>query len=458
MNDVYQISPASDGRGGLARLKTLVDGMKKDSPGAMFTLSGDFLSPSLMSSVFKGKQMVDLLNLAGLDYASMGNHEFDMGTQALDDRIKESKFTWINSNVYKTGELYPGTVSHAIFEKDGIKVGVFAVLTAKTTFLSLPATEVEITDPIVSAAESVEELKGLGAKVIVAMTHLDLKDDILLAQSVEGIDLILGGHDHDIVSERVNGVLIVKAGADARSAAKVEINYDTTIGRRSGSEVTFIAVETTLREDATVAGAAASYEKELDEKMAKVECHAAVELDATTQSNRTGQTNMGALAAGAIRAKMEADIGFINGGAIRADRKYPAGAITKKDLFSIFSFGGLVFKLAVSGKAILDALEWGVEAMPEPAGKFPQVDGVTFRFDQSARQGGRVTDVKVGGFPLDPEKIYTIAVTDYIAKGGDGYKMHKGAETIIGEQSAPAFLDVVEEYLCKTHAQPATGQ
>ena len=133
VNDVYKTFPIMpENLGGFARLKKLVDTAKKNNPGAAFVLSGDFLSPSLVSRESKGESMVESLNLIGLDIASLGNHEFDYGLDALRMRInesgKEGQFPWLNSNAWVEGKLLPGTVESFVLDINGVKVGFFGIL------------------------------------------------------------------------------------------------------------------------------------------------------------------------------------------------------------------------------------------------------------------------------------------------------------------------------------------
>jgi 5'-nucleotidase len=128
VNDVYQFAPVDQGaRGGLARVLTLKKEIEKQSPNTLFLLSGDTISPSVESITYKGAQMIDAWNTAGLDYSTFGNHEFDFGPDVLRERMKESKFKWIAANVIdkKTGK--PLGEAYVIREFDGVKVGIFGL-------------------------------------------------------------------------------------------------------------------------------------------------------------------------------------------------------------------------------------------------------------------------------------------------------------------------------------------
>src|ERR1044072_3345425 len=126
VNDVYQFVPADQGKsGGLARVMALKKSIQSDNPNTLFLMAGDTISPSVESITYKGAQMIEAWNVAGLDYATFGNHEFDFGPAVLIDRIKESRFKWIAANVIdtKTGQPFGGVQPFVIREFGGVKIG-----------------------------------------------------------------------------------------------------------------------------------------------------------------------------------------------------------------------------------------------------------------------------------------------------------------------------------------------
>src|SRR5512136_2330540 len=132
LNDLYDIMPVEKGKkGGLARIATLRDRIAKESPDAVLVLAGDFLSPSTMSSVFQGGQMVAALNAAGLDLATFGNHEFDFGEHVTRQRMRESRFTWVSSNVLDptTGLPFGNAASFVLRDLGGVRVALIGLTT-----------------------------------------------------------------------------------------------------------------------------------------------------------------------------------------------------------------------------------------------------------------------------------------------------------------------------------------
>jgi 2',3'-cyclic-nucleotide 2'-phosphodiesterase (5'-nucleotidase family) len=218
VNDVYQISPQR-GTGGLAELMTLLKQERAGAENHITTLGGDLLSPSVMSGLTKGAQMVAVMNAIGLDYAGFGNHEFDFGDDILKQRIAESEFTWLATNTMAGGAPFGGAQATAIRQVGEFKVGLFSLITDETALLSSPGAGVTFAPVEEVASQAVADLKEQGADIIIAITHLDIAQDRALARSVSGINIILGGHDHDPIMFYEGGVLILKAGTDAQYLA-----------------------------------------------------------------------------------------------------------------------------------------------------------------------------------------------------------------------------------------------
>jgi 5'-nucleotidase / UDP-sugar diphosphatase len=440
-NDVYEIT-AKRGKGGLARLAYLLNNERRSASHAITTFGGDLLSPSVMSGLTKGAQMIELLNAIGMDMAVLGNHEYDFGPEVLDQRVAQSKFPWLASNVFDASGKHPhGTQNTRVIQAGDYKVGFFGVLTPETESLSSPGPDIRFADVIETAKASVAALKDQGADVIVALTHLDFSDDRLLARSVKGINLILGGHDHEPVTFFERGVMIFKAGHDAHFLGAVDLTMDYVEKRGKKKLVVdygWRMVPVRKGEvDADVQAIVDRHEAALDEKLNIVIGTTSVELDSRRSSVRSMETNMGNLIAEAMMVSVGADVGMTNGGGIRGNRTYDAGTkLTRRDILSELPFGNVTVKLEMTGSVLLETLENGVSKIEDGGGRFPQISGMRFVYDPSLQAGSRVVSVNVGGKPLDPKATYTMATNDYSAGGGDGYSMLKQAKNLIDASAA----------------------
>ncbi len=452
VNDVYEISPKG-GVGGLAPLMTLLKQERARAANSMTTLGGDLLSPSVMSGLLKGAQMIELFNALKFDAAVLGNHEFDFGPAVLRQRMKQSAFPWITSNVFeKDGKPFGGGTISAVKQVGDFKIGLFGLLTPETEFLANTAGEAAFKPVMETAKAMVADLKKQGAQVIIALTHLDFSEDRELASKVKGIDVILGGHDHDPLAAYENDTLIVKAGYDAQYLAVVDLKIEMRKGRR-GPEVNILPVwrfATTagVAADPEIAKLVAKYEDQLGKELDVPVGKTTVELVSKRGDVRTRETTMGNLIADAIRAGVKADIGFTNGGGIRGDRTYAAGTtLTRKDVLTELPFGNVTVLVEVSGADLRAALENGVSRVEDKAGRFPQVSGLKFTYDAKAAQGARVTDVTVGGKPLDAGAKYRVATTDYMWGGGDGYDTLNKGKTLVDASGATLMATSVMNYI-----------
>ena len=149
-----------------------------------------------------------------------------------------------------------------------------------------------------------------------------------------------------------------------------------------------------------------------------------VDLDGVRGNVRTKETNLGDFIADAMKESIGADITITNGGGIRDS--IVKGDITKGDVLTVFPFTNFLVKIEITGADILAALEHGLTDTPNEAGKFPQIAGMTVKYDSSKEAGSKVTEVLVNGEALDPNKTYSLATNDFMAIGGDGYEMFKG--------------------------------
>lgn len=456
VNDVYQFSPVDQGTtGGLARVLTLTKSIKQENPNTLFLMAGDTISPSVESITFKGAQMIDAWNTAGLDYATFGNHEFDFGPDVLRERMRESKFGWIAANVIdlKTGKTFGDVPPYVIREFGGVKVGLFGLVLPETKSTSRPGADVEFRNPCETAKQMVSELHAKGAKVVVALTHLSMREDKEVARCAD-VDLIIGGHEHTLLESHAGRAPIFKMSADARELGQIDLNISHTTGELESIDWKVIPIDSKIKEAPEFAAVYRKYANLLAD-LAKPVGRSTVALDARSAENRTRETNVGNLVADSFRRTLAADVGLMNGGSIRADTLIPAGRIIARDVLSILPFKNKLVKIEVTGAVLKAALEHGVSRIApgaEPGG-FPQVSGIQFSFDASKSPGSRVVDVKVNGQPLSETRKYTLATSTFIAlDGGDGYTMFKGAPVILPPDRAPIDSDALKRAFVRGRA------
>src|ERR1041384_5765150 len=447
VNDVYQFAPVDNGKsGGLGRVLTLIKPIRQQNPNTLLMMAGDTISPSVESITHKGAQMIEAWNAIGLDYATFGNHEFDFGPDVLVDRIKESKFSWIAANVIdtRTGQPFGDAKRYVVREFGGVKVGLFGLVLPETKITSKPGANVEFRNPCDIAKEVVSELHGQGVKVVVALTHLSMREDKEVARC-SGVNLIIGGHEHTLLESHAGNAPIFKMTADARELGRFDLNISPTTGELESIDWRVIPVDSSTQEAPEFAAVYRKYAPLLAE-LAKPVGSTSVALDARSLESRTRETNVGDFVADAFRKSTTSDVGFMNGGSIRPDDVIGPGQLTMRDVLSILPFKNKLVKIEVTGATLRAALEHGVSRSAEDSqpGGFPQVSEVQFSFDASRPAGARLVDVKVNGVPLDDAKKYTLATTTFVAlDGGDDYSMFKGSTVIIPPERAPVDVDAV---------------
>jgi 5'-nucleotidase len=443
LNDVYQITPVDKGkRGGMARVATLQKGIREKSPNTLFLLAGDFISPSVSSRLFKGKQMIASLNAVGLDIATLGNHEFDFGADVLIDRMKESQFAYTVANVFdkKTGKPFGGAKPYISREFGSVRVAVFGLLLAETATLSSPGTDVRFDDAVVAGKRLSRRLRRQGFDVIIALTHLPMSDDKRLAAEGD-VDLIIGGHEHELLESMVGCAPIMKMGSDARNLGHVDIHLQRDKKSRKRFKITSMDWE-------AIPAVIAEYDKQLNASLGEVIGKTSVLLDARAANIRREEGNLGNFIADVYRQALNADFALVNSGGIRSDATYGPGELTKKDVLSILPFENGLVKVKLSGEHLKRLLENGISRAGQEDGRFPQISGFSFTYDASKPVGSRVITMQIGTSPIDNAKSYTLALSAYTLSGGDGYDL-KGAEVIVKAEEGPVEPDLVIEAIKK---------
>jgi 5'-nucleotidase len=443
VNDVYVLEPVA-GRGGLARVATLARDLRARNPHTLFVLAGDTLSPSLLSTLRRGAQMIEGWNAVGLDLATFGNHEFDFGPAVLALRMRESRFPWLSANVLDraTGRPFGGARRGVARDFDGVRVGVIGLTTPEATRTSNPGPGLRFDDPLEAGRAALAALGPLDLKV--AVTHLPLRQDRELAAALD-VDAILGGHDHDPMVHEEGRAVILKAGSDAVNAGQVE--YDIRCGAVLARRQRLIPVDARLAEAPDIVALLRRQDALLARELDTVVGRTAVTLDARESLTRREETPLGRFLAALLRDRAGAQVGLLNSGAIRGNRVIPAGPITKRDVRELLPFSNTVTLLEVTGAALRAALERSVDELPRPTGHFLQTAGVRMTVDPAQPPGRRVGAIEVEGRPLDPAGLYRVAVPDYLARGQDGFPMLAASRVLLAPEDGPGLIETVLEGL-----------
>lgn len=452
VNDIYEIAP-KDGQGGLAELMTLLRSERASAADTVTTFGGDLISPSVLSSITKGKAMVDLMNALGVDVAVLGNHEFDFGPAVAAQRVGESKFPWLGANVLTPGgKVAVGARDVFTVRKGDLTIGFFGVLTPDTDIRSSPGEGIDFADVLETADAAVKKLTAAGADLVVALTHLPVDQDRDLAASVAGIHLVLGGHDHEPITFYEGGVLIHKSGRDAHFLGAIDLLTEwREVGGKKQLRVqpAWRMISTVgVKPDPEIKKMVDRYGALLEAELGVVIARTAVDLDTRRETVRGRESAFGNLVADVMKERVGAEVALLNGGAIRGDRTYGAGsALTRKDILAELPFGNVIVLLELAGVDLLAALENGVSGVGQDDGRFPQVAGMTFVYDPAAPGGSRIVEAAVEGDPIEDDRLYRVATNEYLAAGGDGYESLKNGDALIDPAAATLVATAVMDYL-----------
>jgi 2',3'-cyclic-nucleotide 2'-phosphodiesterase (5'-nucleotidase family) len=442
--DIYELGPVDGGKaGGFDRLAHAIKQIRAQDPEAQLLFPGDLISPSLESSLFKGAQMVAAMNALGITAAVLGNHEFDYGPAVLQERLAESKFPWVVTNMYQADmSRVPNTHFTVSRRVRGIDVGYFGLLTMETPAASSPGPNIRFMDELGTARAVVPVLQRGGAKVIVGITHIHMAQDQQILREVPAINFIAGGHDHDPMRATVGSSVVAKAGSDGRALGVVRMQVSAD-GRVSNIRDELIPITDQTPSDPAVAAIMKRYAEQVSREMDVVVGRTTIPLDARNATVRGTESALGNLITDVMRRVVDADIAITNGGGIRTNALFPAGEIKRRDVVGWLPFGNIVVKVRMSGAAIRAALENGVSQVEQGGGRFPQVSGVAYSFNPTLPAGGRIVSVTVGGQPIDPARLYTVATNDFMARGGDGYTSIQTGEVLINAAGGPIMATAV---------------
>ncbi len=422
INDVYEITPVEAGKsGGLARVATVLAGLRRQNPATRMLLAGDFVSPSALGTArlngerLGGRQMIAVLNATGLDVATLGNHEFDISESQLGQRIQESKFGWVSTNVTDSmGQPLLGIPRHLI-----LRITDGRGRTARVALVGATVDQVHRPNlrylPNVAALRRELELIRDSADVFIALTHLRLADDVTLADSLPALDLILGGHEHENWAIRRGDRFtpIIKADANVRSVAIVDLLVRP--GAHPSVNWRIVTVTDSIPEQPAVAAEAKRWTAIAYDAFRKdgleperVTATLPAPLDAREVIIRNGANDFTRLLTQALlREAPDADVALMNSGSIRLDDILPAGAITEYDVIRLMPFGGKVVEVEMTGALLQQVLEQGE--------KNRGIGGFLLRGNAERGQGGWT----IGTRALDQGKRYRVVMPDFLVSGGE---------------------------------------
>eukprot|EP00808_Paulinella_micropora_P031989 g39502.t1 len=427
VNDVYTTVH-------MAKLKQfIIDKNKELKPTKhLVVLPGDFLGPSTLGLFDNGKNMVEVMNAVGFDYVCYGNHEFDYKIPVLEQRLLELDSTILNSNArfatqksVAASEDIPHNkkrrtldVPNDVIELDGgFKVGLVGLLCKETQDMleiingSSPVKVTHVLDSCQNAVDQVRQQEP-GLNMVVALTHQYVNEDRLVAKTAKNLDLILGGHEHDVYNEVVNGVPLLKVGADTENVGIVHVDIKADNSFTITIEV--VPIKDYPREDEAVKKLIVKGNKMLENYSSHVLYKAPRDKQPLSSENvRNQQTSLGTLFCDLVRDFFRTQVCLIQSGKLRAQKNYSTGTLNFLDIQSELPFpNNQAYFCKLSGKEIIEAVKHS-RTHSKGQGGFLQVDSQTI-VDDSTHE---VTHIM--GKPLETDRLYTVALPLVMLKGLD---------------------------------------
>ncbi|MFT5729350.1 MAG: 5'-nucleotidase/UDP-sugar diphosphatase [Desulforhopalus sp.] len=429
--------------GGIARIATAIKNIEQSSdhtPVITLSAGDNFLGKYF--NFFNGNATLDLMNLAGFDIFSLGNHEFNRGADVLAKSLENNAVKALCSDLVTADTTMAGACApYYIQTFDDVRVGFFSLMIED--FSSITNGEnVRIKDSnVIVAKQMVQLLKEQGADLVVALTHIGLKQDRLLAASVEGIDIIFGGHSHTLLFdyERVGQTLLCSGGEKGDALVYLDVSLDQHRKIIEDSiKFRLIPITEEIVEDEAIKLQLSSYQQKMPSEvvLGKTE----TEWDLRKSTIRSKESTVADLVNDLIREKFKVDIVLNNAGAFRSNKVFPPGRVTNAMLSEIDKFENEIYLLKIKGHYLKEILENSANQLG--SGGFLQVSGLHYEIDKGAsaqvlgnlegrwsiaKAGEKVTTLELvdhngSAIALEPEKLYSLACNGFLVeKMGDNY-------------------------------------
>jgi 2',3'-cyclic-nucleotide 2'-phosphodiesterase (5'-nucleotidase family) len=451
--------------GGAVSLAKAIKLERSTNPGGTIYLDGgDSLAGTALSNFSKGRAVVELMNIIGLDAAAVGNHEFDFGVDELVARIGEANYPILGANIVtKPGGVAPEWVKpYAIFDLHGVRVGVIGLATVSTPITTMPSNvkDLGFLDPAAVVNRLIDQLIPSQADIVVVVGHIGvfsrsgestIRGELLeMARRVDGVAALVGGHTHQLFSGVLAGIPAVEAAHSGTHLGRIDLAYNTKKKRiRSGRSSTVRVLAEPSDQNPEIEALIAKYNESVADLVQEVIAEAETDI---VQSRRS-ESAMANLITDGWRSQVQTDFVFQNPGGIRDS--LAAGPITYEDLYRVLPFDNTIVALRLSGAEIEELLIQGARATGHL-----EVSGLRYTIDNS-QDPAKITITEP---QIETDRLYRVSVNSFMAEGGDGLSILKNrpeavdtglalrdmvaawlrAETAAGRKIAPHFDDRVQ--------------
>ena len=466
---------------GYAKFAGLRDAIA-DTADVLTVSSGDFLQGGAMGSISRGGYVVSLMNAVGYDVVTLGNHEFDYKIPRLMELSDSLNATIVSANLVQKGTLTPLFKPYILKQIGAKKIAFVGVLTPQTlvgesyaftdeslkTLYDIPTKEIF---NLVQSA--VDDARKAGADYVILLSHLGLVppvSSVEVVQKTTGIDAVLDGHSHSVVNEEFvlnskgDSVLLSQTGTKFQNVGMLDITRNGKFHSRLIPMDSVVAVNKKVAavHDSLRALAAVDLQK----VVSNTKFDLTINGDDGRRLVRKDETNLGDLAADAMRFFVGAQIGIENGGSVRVT--IPAGDVKYQDVLNVMPFGNGMCLIRATGRQIKDALAQGASKLPEESGGFLQVSGLRYTVVVDAKNGGGAAQVRVenvqvetekGLVAIDEEALYTVGLSSYVAYEGGEITAFRESEIIMDkvmtdDEAMVKFLKSLGDEIPEAYRKP----
>ncbi len=448
-NDTHGYDEYGDGHNGMAVIASLKEKLESDGYQVLLLDAGDAIQDNNLVNFSKGKSAIQFMNAAGYDAATLGNHEFDYGQDVLKERMSEALFPYVAANIQIEASGKNFIPPYTIIQKNNLKIGILGLTTPDTITSTSPKNVRGLTflqgrELWQAADTAAKELREQGCDLVIALGHLGSMPDSMESSAeavlshASGIDIFIDGHDHQVKNKYVGDTLLAETGY-----------YTNNIGcivQENGKWVEkMIAFGEYTAENPKVKLLIQTVKDQVSANLGQVIGKSLVTLDGSRVPGvRTMETNAGDFCADAVLWQATqanvlngtVDAAICNGGGIRSG--IAPGDITRGMLYNMNPYNNQLYVVKITGSKLLEILEAATAYTPEAMGSFPQVAGISYTVNTAvayqkgeqypnsgyyapAQPGSRVTIESVGKHPFQPEAVYSIAMIEFLASGGDTY-------------------------------------
>ena len=432
-NDHHGVVLPNGGQGGLAEVAAYVRGVKALGNNVLLLDAGDINTGAALSNMFNAEPDILAYNIMGYDAVTFGNHEFDGDQAKLDRQIAQARFPFVSSNIRTANGRYLGGNQYIVKKYDGFTVGIFGITTLRSLIIASPDKSLTFINEIDAAREVVNILRNReGCDIVIGLTHIGTTEEDpthvtsqKLVAAVPGIDIIIDGHSHTFMQTplKIQNTYIVSANEWGKYVGQGKVSI------QNGKMIGFTWSPVPIRPDAEITAMLAPYREKADASLKEVIGEA---LDTFVFGNRLTRYQETALGNSICDTNVwyfrtiynqQIDFAFHNGGNIRAE--LPKGKITQEQILTILPFENYLYIASLRGSEIIDLFNF-IATVPQGAGGFPQFSSdVRYTINIPNKT---ITNLTIGGQPVDPNRMYRFCTNDYLLGGGDGYEVLKKAQ------------------------------